>query len=66
LLAKIGNKEPTTAREGSAIIAGIRASKGYLDKQTRDDLESMPDRSRSKIKRFIDEKREMEAAYTRK
>ena len=66
LLAQIGNREPTTAREASAIVAGIRASKGYLDEQTRDDLEKVPDRSRSKLKRFINEKREMEAAYTRK
>jgi succinate dehydrogenase flavin-adding protein (antitoxin of CptAB toxin-antitoxin module) len=66
LLAQIGNREPTNAREARAIVAGIRASKGYLDEQTKDDLEKVPDRSRPKLKRFIYEKREMEAAYTRK
>jgi hypothetical protein len=65
-LAQIGDREPATAREAGAIIANIRASKGYLDEETRDHLENVPDPSRSKIKRFIDERREMEAAFTRK
>ncbi|KAF2654846.1 hypothetical protein K491DRAFT_599984 [Lophiostoma macrostomum CBS 122681] len=65
ILERLGENEPSTKLEAQAIIEGIRADKGYLDEDTMQDLENVRARSRETIMRVIEQKREMEASYTK-
>jgi hypothetical protein len=66
VLAQLGDREPSTLLEAKAIIEGIRAEKGYLDADTMDDLSSIRAQSRDNILRIVEQKRETEAAYTKR
>ncbi|KAF2183099.1 hypothetical protein K469DRAFT_690218 [Zopfia rhizophila CBS 207.26] len=66
VLEGLGDREPSTVLEAQAVIESIRAEKGYLDEETLQDLNSIRDSSRQNILRIIEQKQEMEAAYTRR
>lgn len=64
ILAELGQREPTTALQANAVLESIRAGKGYLDRQTLLDLETIRTGSRERVLSIIAEKRRTEAAYT--
>jgi hypothetical protein len=59
-------REPSTVLEARAVMESIRVEKGYLDDVTQRDLNTLLPRSRLKIQRIIEAKRETEAAYTKR
>ena len=64
VLTRLGNDEPTTAPEAVAFLEEIRTSKGYLDEETRLELEKVSPRLRDKMLLMALQRREMEAAFT--
>ncbi|KAF2001815.1 hypothetical protein P154DRAFT_574818 [Amniculicola lignicola CBS 123094] len=61
----LGDREPSTTLEAAAVLANIREEKGYVDDEVMEDLNSIRDRSREKILRMYEKKREEEAAHTK-
>jgi hypothetical protein len=63
---RLGNDEPATTLQTQAVIENIRAEKGYLDDEILQDLHRIGQRSRERLLRIVQLKRETEAAYTTK
>jgi hypothetical protein len=66
VLEKLGDREPMTELEAQAVLEDIRASNGYLDEETLQDLSKMRDSSRQYIQRIVNSFRETAAAYTKR
>ena len=66
VLENLGDREPSTELEAQAVLEDIRAAKGYLDKETLQDVSRMPDRSKQNIQRIVDSLQETAAAYTKR
>jgi hypothetical protein len=66
VLEKLGDREPSTELEAQAILEGIRASKGYLDEETLQDISKMRESSRQHIQGIVDSFQETVAAYTKR
>jgi hypothetical protein len=66
VLQQLGDAEPTTALEAESVLESIRIAKGYLDDEIKGDIGAMPARSRETVLRMLQEKRDMEAQYTKK
>jgi hypothetical protein len=66
VLERLGDREPMTELEAQAVLEDIRASKGYLDEDTLQDLSRMRDSSRQYIQRIVDSFQETAAAYTKR
>lgn len=64
VLERLGDDEPTTRSEAQAVLENIRFSKGFLDDETVEALQTIPDRNRDMIMRLVEKGRETEAAYT--
>ena len=56
----------STELEAQAILEDIRAARGYLDKETLQDVCRMPERSKQHIERIVDSLQETAAAYTKR
>jgi hypothetical protein len=63
---QLGDREPVTSTEAQAVIENIRAEKGYLDDETLQELNTLGSRTKERLLRIINLKRETEAAYTTK
>jgi hypothetical protein len=66
VLQRLGDAEPTTTLEAESVLESIRIAKGYLDDEIKSDIGAMPARSRETVLRMVQEKRDMEAQYTKK
>jgi len=66
VLERLGDREPSTELEAQAALEDIRAARGYLDKETLQDVCRMPERSKQHIKRIVDSLQETAAAYTKR
>jgi hypothetical protein len=66
VLEKLGDREPSTELEAQAVLEGIRASKGYLDEETLQDISRMRESSRQHIQGIVDSFQETVAAYTKR
>jgi hypothetical protein len=66
VLEKLGDREPSTESEAQAVLEGIRASKGYLDEETLEDISRMRESSRQHIQEIVDSFQETVAAYTKR
>jgi hypothetical protein len=66
VLEKLGDREPSTEFEAQAVLEGIRASKGYLDEETLQDISRMRESSRQHIQGIVDSFQETVAAYTKR
>jgi hypothetical protein len=66
VLETLGDGEPSTELEAQAVLEDIRAAKGYLDKETLQDVSRMPDRSKQNIQRIVDSLQETAAVYTKR
>ena len=66
VLEKLGDQEPSTEFEAQAVLEGIRASKGYLDEETLQDISRMRESSRQHIQGIVDSFQETVAAYTKR
>lgn len=66
VLEKLGDQEPSTEFEAQAVLEGIRASKGYLDEETLQDISRMRESSRRHIQGIVDSFQETVAAYTKR
>ncbi|KAF2704317.1 hypothetical protein K504DRAFT_507325 [Pleomassaria siparia CBS 279.74] len=65
VLKRLGDGEPSTLLEAEAVIEEIREEKGYLDSETIQHVNSIPNQSRDKVWRRIEKSKENEAAYTK-
>jgi hypothetical protein len=61
---QLGGREPANLTEAQAVIENIRAEKGYLDDKTLQELNILDARTKERLLRIINLKRETEAAYT--
>ena len=66
VLEKLGDREPSTEFEAQAVLEDIRASKGYLDEETLQDVRRMRESSKQHIQRIVDSFQETAAAYTKR
>jgi hypothetical protein len=66
VLERLGDREPSTALEANAVIERIRISKGYLDDETRSELDGISLRGREIILQIFEDARETLAAYTKR
>jgi hypothetical protein len=66
VLERLGDREPMTELEAQAVLEDIRASKGYLDEETWQNLGRMRDSSRQYIQRIVDSFQETAATYTKR
>ena len=64
VLEKLGEREPSTEFEARAVLEDIRASKGYLDEETLQDISRMRESSKEHIRGIVDSFQETVAAYT--
>ena len=65
VLEKLGDREPSTEFEAQAVLEGIRASKGYLDEETLQDVSRMRESSKQHMQGVVDLFQETVAAYTK-
>ena len=63
VLEKLGDREPSTEFEAQAVPKGTRASKGYLDEETLQDVGRMRESSKQHIQGIIDSLQETIVAY---
>jgi hypothetical protein len=61
---QLSDREPVNSTEAQAVIENIRAEKGYLDDETLEELNTLGPRTKERLLRIINLKRETEAAYT--
>jgi hypothetical protein len=61
---QLGDHEPANLTEAQAVIENIRAEKGHLDDETLQELNILDARTKERLLRMINLKRETEAAYT--
>jgi hypothetical protein len=61
---QLGDREPANLTEAQAVIENIRAEKGHLDDETLQELNILDARTKERLLRMINLKRETEAAYT--
>lgn len=64
--SRLDINEPSTPREAEVIIERIRAEKGHVDEDTRQELNNISSRSRQNVMRSFERNREMEAQFTRR
>jgi hypothetical protein len=63
---QLGSAEPTTTAEAAAVLFMIRVSKGYLDNESRLDLNKLKSSTLDLMLQYIQEKRDTEAAFTKR
>jgi hypothetical protein len=61
---QLGDREPANLTEAQAFIENIRAEKGHLDDETLQELNNFDARTKERLLRIINLKRETKAAYT--
>jgi hypothetical protein len=63
---QLGDREPINSTEAQAVVENIRAEKGHLDDESLQELNTLGPRTRERLLRIINLKRETEAVYTTK